>query len=149
MGLTNGNVILYNVATATATMLENDCVSATTALTWSMFGGLITATDDHHIVEWSLQENRIKSKWKSGKAKVTALAILTDGKSLVCAERIIKWWDLTTKQLIRTFTGHANQITSLHSVKVNDAVSYLISGASADGYLSVWMLDKVYIFNFF
>lgn len=149
MGLLNGNITLYNLATATVTILENDRAASITALTWSTCGGLITATDDYHIAEWSLQENGIKCKWKSGKAKVTALAILTDGKSLVSAERIIKWWDLTTKQLIRTFTGHANQVTCLQPVKVDDTFSYLISGACADSYLSIWMLDKVTIHSLY
>lgn len=142
MGLTNGKIILYDIAAASVTILENDRTAAITAIAWSAYSGLITATDDYHIVEWNLQENGMKCKWKSGNAKVTALAILMDGKSLISAEKIIKWWDLSTRQLIRTFTGHANQVTSLHPVKVNDTTSYLISGARADGYLSIWVLDK-------
>ncbi|GAB1868035.1 WD repeat-containing protein 43 [Camponotus japonicus] len=143
MGSASGKVMLYDVATAHVNVvLENGHSSTVTAMAWSTCSGLITAADDCHIVEWNLQENGIKCKWKSGKAKVTALAIPANGKSLLSAERIIKWWSLTTKQLIRTFTGHANQVIFLHTVKVDDSTSYLISGARADGYLSVWSLDK-------
>lgn len=144
MGSTNGKIILYDVAAAAVSAtLESGPSSAVTALVWSACVGLITATDDHHIVEWNLQENGIKCKWKSGKAKVTALAILSNGKSLLSAERIIKWWNLTTKHVIRTFTGHATPVTFLHTIQVDSATSYLISGASADSHLSVWALDKV------
>lgn len=144
MGSTNGKVTLYDVAAASVSAtLENGHSSAVTAIAWSACGGLITAANDYHIVEWNLQENGIKCKWKSGKAKVTALAILSNGKSLLSAERIIKWWNLTTKHVIRTFTGHANHINFLHPVQVDSTTSYLISSAHADSYLSVWALDKV------
>lgn len=144
MGSMNGKVTLYDIAAASVSAtLENGHSSTVTAIAWSASAGLITAANDYHIVEWNLQENGIKCKWKSGKAKVTALAILSNGKSLLSAERIIKWWNLTTKQLIRTFTGHANHVTFLHSIQVDNATSYLISGASGDSHLSVWALDKV------
>lgn len=146
MGSVNGKITLYDIAAASVgATLENGHSTTVTAMTWSAYAGLITAADDHHIVEWNLQENGIRCKWKSGKAKVTALAILSNGKSLLSAERIIKWWNLATKQLIRTFTGHANQVNFLRAIKVNDTTNYLISSASADGHLSVWALDKVYI----
>ncbi|CAL1675948.1 unnamed protein product [Lasius platythorax] len=143
MGSVSGKVMLYDIAAAhVSVVLENGHSSTVTAMAWSTCCGLITAADDCQIVEWNLQENGIKCKWKSGKAKVTALAIPANGKSLLSAERIIKWWSLTTKQLIRTFTGHANHVVFLRTVKIDDSTSYLISGASADGYLSVWSLDK-------
>jgi len=144
MGTMNGKITLYDVAAASISgILENGHSSTITAMAWSVCNGLITAADDHYIVEWNLQENRIRCKWKSGTAKVTALAILTDEKCLLSAERVIKWWNLATKQLIRTFTGHANHVSFLHSIKIDDTASYLISSAYADNYLSVWSLDKV------
>ncbi|XP_012527927.1 WD repeat-containing protein 43 [Monomorium pharaonis] len=144
MGLSNGKVTLYDVVTASvSTTLENGHSSAITAIAWSTGSGLITAANDYHIVQWNIQENGIKCKWKSGKAKVTALAILTNGKCLLSAERIIKWWDLATKQLIRTFTGHANHVNFLQPVQVDNIVSYVISSGCMDNHLSVWALDKV------
>lgn len=148
MGLSNGNIALFNIASATLTTLKSDSTAACTAITWSACSGLITATDDYHLVEWNLQEQGIKCKWKSGKSKVTALAVPADGKTLLSAERIIKWWDLTTKQLIRTFTGHGNQVTFLHPFKIDDTTSYLISSARMDNHLSIWLLDKVYLFRY-
>ncbi|XP_039308534.1 WD repeat-containing protein 43 isoform X2 [Solenopsis invicta] len=143
MGSTNGKVTLYDVAAASVSAtLENGHSSAITAIAWSACTGLITAANDYHIVEWNLQENGIKCKWKSGQAKVTALAILSNGKSLLSAERIIKWWNLATKHVIRTFTGHANHVNFLHPIQVDSTTTYLISSACADSHLSVWALDK-------
>ncbi|XP_011137937.1 WD repeat-containing protein 43 isoform X2 [Harpegnathos saltator] len=142
IGLSDGNVALFNVSSTLVTILKNDNAAACTAITWSAASGLITASDDYHLMEWNIQDSRIKCKWKSGKMKVTALAVPVDGKSLLAAERTIKWWDLTTKQLIRTFTGHIDQVTSLHPVKIDDTTSYLISSSRSDNYLSVWAMDQ-------
>ncbi|KAL2724285.1 WD repeat-containing protein 43-like [Vespula squamosa] len=143
MGSVNGKITLYDTAAAAVCgQLENGHSSCVTALTWSANCGLFTAADDNHIVEWNIKENGIKCKWKSGKAKVTALAVMQDGKTMISAERIIKWWNLSTKQIIRTFTGHAGQVTSLNPITVNKNASYLISGASEDGYLNIWALDE-------
>ncbi|KAG5309325.1 WDR43 protein, partial [Acromyrmex insinuator] len=143
MGSMSGTITLYDVAAAcVSTTLDNGHSSTVTAIAWSAYAGLITAANDYHIVEWNLQENGIKCKWKSGKAKVTALAIPSNGKTLLSAEKIIKWWNLATKQLIRTFTGHANHVTFLHTIQIDNATSYLISAARADNHLSLWILDK-------
>ncbi|KAG7210283.1 hypothetical protein KM043_011827 [Ampulex compressa] len=142
MGSVDGKITLYDTASASVTtQLENGHTGGITALTWSANSGFFTVANDYQIVEWNLQENGIKCKWKSGKAKVTALAILMDGKSIISAERTIKWWDLATKNLVRTFTGHANQVTCLHPLKISNTTSYLISGACGDTGLSVWALN--------
>lgn len=144
MGSMNGNITIYDVASAKVNkVLENGHSAPITALTWSALTGLFTVADDHQIVEWQVQESGIKCKWKCGKTKVTALAILPEGTSILSADRIIKWWDLSTKRLITSFSGHASQVTFLRPIKFDSGASYFISGASGDGYLSVWSLNEV------
>ncbi|KAK0092601.1 hypothetical protein PV326_001058 [Microctonus aethiopoides] len=143
MGSVNGNVTLYDISTASINkILENGHSAALTALTWSSSAGLFTAADDHQIVEWNIQDNGIKCKWKSGKSKITALAVLPDGQTIISADRLMKWWDLKTKQVIGSFTGHANPIIFLRPVQIDANSCYLISGASGDSYLSVWPLNE-------
>ncbi|XP_015184773.1 PREDICTED: WD repeat-containing protein 43-like [Polistes dominula] len=143
MGSVNGMIILYDVAAAAVYgQLENGHSSCITAITWSTNSGLFTAADDHCIIQWNIHENEIKSKWKCGKAKVTALAVTKDGKSVISADRIIKWWDLSTKKIIKTFIGHAGQVNSLNAITVNENNNYLISGANEDTCLSIWALDE-------
>ncbi|XP_058801597.1 WD repeat-containing protein 43 [Phymastichus coffea] len=144
MGSTNGNVTLYDISTSSINdQLENGHNSSITALTWCPHTGLFTAAEDKQIVQWNLQEKSVKCKWKSGKGKVTSLVVLPKGKSLLSGERIIKWWDLETKQVIGTFTGHANQVNTLCCAKVTNETSYLFSSGSGDDYLSVWSLNEV------
>ena len=143
MGSINGSITLYDLTSASVTrILENGHSATVTALAWSSSSDLFTAADDHQIVGWNVQDSIVRTKWKSGKHKVTALAILHEGKSLVSADKTIKWWNLATKQLIASFTGHASQVIFLRAVKIDEDTSYLISGASGEGYLSVWSLNE-------
>ncbi|XP_029035150.1 WD repeat-containing protein 43 [Osmia bicornis bicornis] len=142
MGSTNGKVTLYDTTTSSVTSQLDGHSSTVTAVTWSENVGLFTAGDDHHIIHWNLQENGVKCKWKSGKGKTTSLTVSEDGKGLLSGERVVKWWDLSTKQVIKIFTGHANQVTCLCAVKIPLGSNYVISGAYGDGCLSVWALDE-------
>lgn len=143
MGSLKGDVILYDVATASVSkQLQNGHTGVITAMDWSESKGLFTAAEDQQIVEWNVKENGIKSKWKSGKEKVTAIVTLPSENSIVSAGRVIKLWDLSSKRLIMSFTGHATQITSLNPLIINSDSCYLVSGASGDRQLNVWSLNK-------
>lgn len=144
MGSTSGHITIFDVASSTVSnQLQNGHTTSISAIAWKTSTGLFTAAEDHQIIHWNIQENGIKCKWKSGKGKVTAIAVVPDGNSLLTAERIITWWDLKTKNIIGTFTGHINQVNSLNIVKIDDDTNYLISGATGDSYLSVWSLNEV------
>ncbi|KAF7990041.1 hypothetical protein HCN44_008715 [Aphidius gifuensis] len=143
MGSVSGKVTLYDLSTASVcSILDNGHTSTITAITWSAISGLFTAGDDHQIIQWNIQDNCLKCKWTSGKVKVTSLETLSDGKSLISAGRTITWWNLDTKQIIGTFTGHATQINLLKSIKIDDNISYLVSGSIGTNYLSVWSLNE-------
>ncbi|XP_012260662.2 WD repeat-containing protein 43 [Athalia rosae] len=143
MGSVNGNVILWDTATASVSkQLQNGHAGIITAITWSDSNGLFTSAEDKQIVEWNVKENGIKSKWKSGKHKITALTVLTNQNSLISASKIIKWWDLATKRLITSFTGHASEISLLNPITMKDDINYLVSGANGDRQLNVWALNK-------
>lgn len=144
MGSANGNITIFDVASSSVSIqLQNGHTTSVSAIAWEASTGLFTAAEDHQIIHWNIQENGIKCKWKSGKGKVTAIAILPDGCSILTGERVITWWDLSTKSVIGTFTGHVNQVNSLNIVRIDNDTSYLISGASGDSYLSVWSLNEV------
>ncbi|XP_063991127.1 WD repeat-containing protein 43 isoform X3 [Diachasmimorpha longicaudata] len=143
LGSVNGSVTLYDIASASVSnVLANGHSACITALTWTPSHGLFTAGDDHQIVEWNIQENGIKCKWKSGKGKITALVLPPDEKTIISADKIIKVWDLESKQVIGTFIGHANQVSFLKTIKIDEHMSYLISGAQGDSYLGVWSLNE-------
>lgn len=145
MGSTNGDVIIYDMSRGcVSNTLKSGHSAKVTAVAWSESAGLFSAAEDRQIVEWSLQEASVRQKWKSGKDGVNALAATSDGASLLSAEGCgIKWWDISTRQLIFTFTGHAEQVTSLNVVQVDSSNCYAISGAAGDEYLGVWSINRV------
>ena len=80
------------------------------------------------------------SKWKSGKEKISCILALSNGKTFLTASCSIKLWDLEKKQVIRTFTGHATEVTALIEVPEKD--DYFISAAKGDRVISAWSLSS-------
>ena len=78
----------------------------------------------------------IFSKWKSGKENVHCILALSNNKTLLTASCSIKLWDLEKKNVIRTFTGHATEISTL--LEVPDRDDYFISAAKGDRVISAW-----------
>ena len=76
------------------------------------------------------------SKWKVGAERVTCLLVLSDSNSLLAAGCTIGLWDIPSKQLVRRFTGHASEITSLTLIPGTE--NYFISAAKNDRLLSAW-----------
>ncbi|XP_014227299.1 WD repeat-containing protein 43 [Trichogramma pretiosum] len=143
MGLSNGNVTLYDLSTASiSATLFNNRKSSITAITWSPEAGLFSADADQHITQWSVSDKSIKQEWKSGKDKVTSLCVLPGGESLLAGEKIIKWWDIESKKLKGTFSGLRSQVNNLSVAKISDELSYLVSSSNGDNYLSVWPLNQ-------
>lgn len=146
MGSVNGTISLYDISSAcVVTQLQDGHNSTITALAWSASTGLFSAAEDKQIVQWDLHDNSVKNKWKSGKGKVTAIVVMSEGKFLLTADRLIKWWDLSTKQVIHTFSGHTSQITSLNIVNIDGKTSHLLSSSVNDSFISLWSLYQVKI----
>jgi len=61
-------------------------------------------------------------------------------------DRTIKLWNLTTMQLISTLTNHNGCINALLNVKLNDNITYLISG-SEDKTVNIWSNELKLIKN--
>jgi hypothetical protein len=109
---------------------------------------IFSCSNDGFIIEWSLIESKVKSKWKASKTPITSLAIDASSRYLICSSKIITVWDLETKTKVKTFTGHSNEIfkllyLDLTSSNVNKkSNSYFISAASNDRILNAWNFDK-------
>lgn len=88
------------------------------------------------------------SKWKNGES-CSAMAVAQDGETLVSASRSIKWWSVSKKSVVRTFTGHATPIFSLLLVSPTSGDNYVISAAQNDRLLNAWLVYiRVIIFMF-
>ncbi|XP_067007898.2 WD repeat-containing protein 43 [Anabrus simplex] len=143
LGTASGNILLYSVATGSIlTQLEDSQSSTVDHLTWSR-GCNLFSCGNGHIVEWSVGDKNIRSKWKAGSEGVTCVLVLPDGKTLLSASRTICWWNLENKEMIKKFIGHASDIVSLTFVSSSSttADNYVVSAARGDRYLSAWSLN--------
>lgn len=72
----------------------------------------------------------IFSKWKVSEEKVTAICSVPDSNQIVTASKSIKVWNVDTKEIVRTFTGHSSEVTFLYVVpQPEKESSYVISGS--------------------
>lgn len=75
---------------------------------------------------------------------MTCLLVLPDSNSLLAAGCTIGLWDIPSKKLMRRYTGHASEVTSL--TLVPGAESYFISAAKNDRLLSAWLVSSLSCF---
>ncbi|CAH1766430.1 1975_t:CDS:2 [Entrophospora sp. SA101] len=137
LGLQNGSIAFYSIAhgaiiktlKGSHTLPINDFVFFTKEKKG------YSCSDDSFIVEWDLEKFKEIGKWKDAKQIPKHLAISHDGERLLSTNNDIKLWDLETKKVIKTFTGHASIITNI--IFSNDN-KVCVSSAEHDRYINVW-----------
>lgn len=136
LGTVAGNLLLYSVASGSMVcQLQGGHSFAVNHIAWSR-GSNLFSCDDKHIVEWSVADTSVKSKWKVGTERVTCLLVLPDSNSLLAAGCTIGLWDVPSKKLVRRYTGYASEVTSLTLIPGKE--SYFLSAAKNDRLLSAW-----------
>lgn len=98
---------------------------------------LYIGSDDGHVFKFDLKNNKLETKKKLG--KMCAIAVLPDGRVLT-ASREIKLWNFPSGEFVHKFTGHKNEIRSLHIVKADKW--YLLSSAR-DRFINIWSLNDL------
>ncbi|CAH0747818.1 unnamed protein product [Bemisia tabaci] len=143
LGTRNGQLQFYSVSSGeVSNELAKSHDSAITCMAWCKSVNYVyTASEDSHILEWSLKKNKMKKKWFAGTGRITSLALSGDGSYLYSASRSIQWWDLESKSVIKKFTGHSSAITSLSHVSTLSG-NYLLSAAKDDKFISAWSLNE-------
>lgn len=70
------------------------------------------------------------SKWNAGEEKISAIATIPNSNRILTSSKSIKLWDVVSKALMKTFTGHSSDIIFLHVVsQLDKQPSYVISGS--------------------
>ncbi|XP_062253151.1 WD repeat-containing protein 43 [Platichthys flesus] len=147
MGTAAGTVLIYSATKgALHCTLDGGHSGGVNCVHWHPEDSLLySGSDDSNIIEWDLQTGKMRSKWKADRAAVTSLCVSHDGKLLLSAGQTIKMWDLDTKELYRTFTGHSTAVTTLRFATTRPPDSnglYFLSGAAHDRLLSVWQVRE-------
>lgn len=129
-------------------VLNLDSATNKTVTCLSSFNDSVYSAVEHEILCWDLGKRSIRrygshfcfgckcnflaffSKWKAGNDSVTAILALSDNNRLVTASRNIRIWNVSTKQILKTFTGHSYEVTILEAINPKqDGDTYIISGS--------------------
>ncbi|PSN32314.1 WD repeat-containing protein 43 [Blattella germanica] len=139
MGTVSGRVLLYSVASSSVIeQLEGGHNYMVNHVAWTR-GCNLFSCDAQCIVEWNIESRTVKSKWKAGTERLSCLLVLPNDK-LLAAGNTIGLWDVPSRQLLKRYTGHASEVTSLTYVPGGD--NYFISASKNDRLLCAWSLSS-------
>ncbi|XP_046371992.2 WD repeat-containing protein 43-like [Haliotis rufescens] len=151
IGTTNGNILLYSVAKGDIhTQFEEGHTDTVNGTCWHPEAPtLYSCSSDHNVIEWDVVTGKVKQKWKADKGSVYSVCMCSHSH-LLTAGRSIKLWEIHTRQVLKSFTGHATEVFRLISVPLigetppnpNSAEhSYFLSAARSDRVINAWQID--------
>ncbi|KAK3599161.1 hypothetical protein CHS0354_040999 [Potamilus streckersoni] len=152
IGTTSGNLLLYSVAKGDVhSQLTGGHTDTVNGICWDTEeNSLYSCSSDHHIVEWEITTGKVKHKWKADKGPVYSICKCSS-THLLSAGRTIKLWDKYTKDIVKTFTGHATEVTRLihispgleteESETQSIESTYFLSAAANDRLVSAWQIN--------
>jgi len=136
IGTLKGHVEFFNAASGSVVSKINTQSKSIKSI-YRLGQYLYVGSDDGFVVKFDLKTNKLEEKKRIG--KMCTLAVLPDGKVLT-ASREIKLWNYPSGQFIHKFTGHKNEICSLHIVEADKC--YLLSSAR-DRFINIWSLNDL------
>ncbi|XP_064600554.1 WD repeat-containing protein 43-like isoform X2 [Liolophura sinensis] len=150
LGTTSGAVLLYSYLNGDLqTQLESSHADRINDVCWSPDGeDVFACSNDHHITQWDVSSTKVKHKWKADKGIVHS--VCCSHQYLISAGRSIKLWNLSTKTVVQTFTGHSTEVFRLLPVPKlltadgdSSAIdsSYFLSAALNDRLINVWHVN--------
>lgn len=97
---------------------------------------------DCRVLVWSLAEERCTGQWSVGPEKPHKIAYLANSRALVVASRQLKIYDVDTKELVETCTGHSGEINAISSFTATNNVEYVLTTARMERIISLWKVNK-------
>ncbi|XP_034479036.1 WD repeat-containing protein 43 [Drosophila innubila] len=144
LGTQKGKVVLYSLATGSIerTLSGDGHNGAVTSITYDNDGHLYTVGADSRALAWSLAEERCTGEWSVGPEKPLNIAYLPKSRTLAVASRQIKIYDVDTKELVETCTGHSGEVNAIGSFTCSNNVEYVITTAKMERIISFWKMNK-------
>lgn len=136
IGSQKGYIEFYNVASGSVLSKINTHLRSIKSI-YRLDHNLFIGSDDGHVIKLNLKNNKLEPKQKV--SKMCAVAMMPDGR-LLTASREIKLWNYSSGELIHKFTGHKNEVRSLHVIEADKC--YLLSSAR-DRFINVWSLSDL------
>jgi len=139
LATSQGAVLLYSVSQGQLlATLGDEGGTGSHCLAWSNSGtSIYTGGEEGRLSVFSATKQALITSWKAGTDPIHRVAVSLDDSLLVAGGRQIKVWDIATRTLVKSLTGHSSPVSSL---AVNGG--YIFSCGREDTTVCVWHLDK-------
>jgi len=96
---------------------------------------LYSCSDDKLIFQWNVQTGTVTSQFKIDTHPIQKLCLNPANTILASATSSIKLWDVSSKRVVKRFTGHSSNVTNL---KFDASGRYLFSTSSTERFIYLW-----------
>lgn len=147
IGTTDGSVLIFSLTKGSlySHLKEETHKSKVNDICWcpNYTDSIFSCSDDGFIVEWSLVDSKMKSKWKVSKTAVTSISIDPSNQYIICSSKTISVWNLKSKIKLSTFTGHSNDVFKTEFLShSSEEFQFFISAANNDRIINSWAINK-------
>ncbi|XP_053683367.1 WD repeat-containing protein 43 [Sabethes cyaneus] len=102
---------------------------------------LYTAGADGKVIEWSLSQCEQKKVYNVGFEKLTCLAVVSKGETLLTGARQLKLWNMQSEEVGKSFVGHTSNVARIEKIVGNDDKVYFLTSSINDRNVSLWSLE--------
>ena len=115
LGTAAGSLLVYSATQGElVTVLKAEGLPSIYSLVWTNSGSSIFAAgEEGKVAEFSVAKQKLVSIFKASPDPIHCLALSPDDSTLVVAGLDIKLFQLPSRSLLKTFTGHATPVNCL------------------------------------
>lgn len=141
-GTSKGKVALYGLA---STNIEKNFIGAghSGPITAICVEGecLYTAGTDGKVIEWSLKDCEQRKVHNLGVEKLSCLAVIEQGSTVLSGSKQLKLWDLENGKSIKTLVGHTSNTVLARKIVSQDGRVFVLTGSVNDRNVSLWSAE--------
>ncbi|XP_020800954.1 WD repeat-containing protein 43 [Drosophila serrata] len=144
LGTLKGALVIYSLAEAkiTRTLSGDSHDGPITSIAYDNADHLYTVGADCRALVWSLTEERCIGDWQVGPEKPQNIAYLPKSHTLAVGSRQLKVYDVKTKELVETFTGHSGEINAITAVVCADNTEFVLTTAKMERVICFWKIEN-------
>ncbi|KAF9437951.1 WD repeat-containing protein 43 [Entomortierella beljakovae] len=137
LGQTNGHISIFSLAHGRVVHeLSGSHTGKVNDFCFSKNGTRgFSAGEDGMVIEWDIMQGVEMSKFNTEAKSIKRIQLNHEEDMILTAGHSMKLWDLETREVVKSFTGHASAITNI-VFSAND--KFLASTAEQDRFINLW-----------